>query len=91
MIGRPNDADSYSQLYGRFYIGELIIWKHRLLDYEVMHAYKSSGTMQSPSTTDLFKVPHWSFDVLLLLVIITLMINMINMIHEILFKTHTQL
>ena len=43
IIGRPNDADTYSQLFGRFYVGELVIWKLKLADYEVMHAFTNSG------------------------------------------------
>ena len=43
MLGRPNDADGFPQLFGRFYVGEVVIWKTRLEDYEVMHAYKNSG------------------------------------------------
>ena len=42
-LGRPNDATIYQQLYGRFYIAELVIWKVRLNSNEVLHAVKHSG------------------------------------------------
>eukprot|EP00795_Rhopilema_esculentum_P002535 gene2535-730_t len=51
IIGRPNDADAYPQLFGRFYVGELVIWKLKLADYEVMHAFTNSGPFEIDSRT----------------------------------------
>ena len=44
VIGRPNDLSTSPQVFGRLYVGELVIWKSYLEDFEVMHAYRNSGS-----------------------------------------------
>eukprot|EP00794_Sanderia_malayensis_P020074 gene20074-22044_t len=62
FLGRPNDLSTSSQVYGRLYIGEFVIWRLQLEDFAVKHAFlnserKTGMPMSHPSTYfDLFHI-----------------------------------